>query len=340
MDYLQQHKDTLIPELRKVWEAAGFKTSGTWEEVFGKGRPAEEIFMAWNFARYVGRVVDAGKAEYPIPMFTNCPQSGFGRAPAPVKGGQSGGPMPDAMDVWRAGAPRIDIFGVDVYGFDFVMMCARFTQSGNPLWIPETVGGLEGAARVLYAFGRHDAIGFSPMNGGIDRRLAPDYDLIAGYDLISQLTPLVLEHQGKGTMSAVLLEPKDPPKKIQLGNYTLDVAFIRPRAERRGDPPPEPPTLAGAIFIATGPDEYYVAGFGVSVAFSPNTPGPPLAGLDTVEEGVFVNGRWVPGRRLAGDDTIEGDCLELKWPRKAEPSGPQLRTHTEGIQRVTLYRYR
>jgi hypothetical protein len=337
MDYLQQHKDTLIPELRKVWEAAGFKTSGTWEEVFGKGRPAEEIFMAWNFARYVGRVVDAGKAEYPIPMFTNCPQSGFGRAPAPVRGGQSGGPMPDAMDVWRAGAPRIDIFGVDVYGFDFVMMCARFTQSGNPLWIPETVGGLEGAARVLYAFGRHDAIGFSPMNGGIDRRLAPDYDLIAGYDLISQLTPLVLEHQGKGTMSAVLLEPKDPPKKIQLGNYTLDVAFIRPRAERRGDPPPEPPTLAGAIFIATGPDEYYVAGFGVSVAFSPNTPGPPLAGLDTVEEGVFVNGRWVPGRRLAGDDTIEGDCLELKWPRKGAPPS---RMSTEGIQRFTLYRYR
>ena len=38
MDYLQQHKDTLIPELRKVWEAAGFKTSGTWEEVFGKGQ--------------------------------------------------------------------------------------------------------------------------------------------------------------------------------------------------------------------------------------------------------------------------------------------------------------
>ena len=37
MDYLQQHKDTLIPELRQVWEAAGFKTSGTWEEVFGKG---------------------------------------------------------------------------------------------------------------------------------------------------------------------------------------------------------------------------------------------------------------------------------------------------------------
>jgi hypothetical protein len=337
MDYLQQHKDTLIPELRKVWEATGFKTSGTWEEVFGKGRPTEEIFMAWHFARYVGRVVEAGKAEYPIPMFTNCPQSGFGKAPAPVKGGQSGGPMPDAMDVWRAGAPRIDILGVDVYGFDFVTMCARFTQSGNPLWIPETVGGLEGAARVLYAFGRHDAIGFSPMNGGIDRRLTPDNDLISGYDLATQLTPLILEHQGTGTMSAVLLEPKDPPQKIRLGNYTLTVAFVRPMAERRGEPPPEPPTLAGAIFIATGPDEYFAAGFGVSVGFSPNTPGPPLVGLESVEEGTFVNGRWIPGRRLAGDDTIEGDCLELKWPRKGAPPS---RMSTEGIQHFTLYRYR
>jgi len=68
--------------------------------------------MAWHFARYVGRVVEAGKAEYLIPMIANCPQEGFGRAPAPLHGGgQSGGPMPDAMDVWRAGAPRNDATG-------------------------------------------------------------------------------------------------------------------------------------------------------------------------------------------------------------------------------------
>jgi beta-galactosidase GanA len=51
MDYLAKHKDTLSPELRQVWEAAGAKSSGTWEEVFGKGRPTDEIFMAWHFAR-------------------------------------------------------------------------------------------------------------------------------------------------------------------------------------------------------------------------------------------------------------------------------------------------
>ena len=36
LDYMTSHKDTLYPEFRKAWEAAGAKTSGTWEEVFGK----------------------------------------------------------------------------------------------------------------------------------------------------------------------------------------------------------------------------------------------------------------------------------------------------------------
>ena len=246
MDYLQQHKDTLIPELRKVWEAAGFKTSGTWEEVFGKGRPTDEIFMAWYFSRYVGRVVEAGKAEYPIPMFTNCPQSGFGRAP---RGGQSGGPMPDAMDVWRAGAPRIDLFGPDTYGFDFLASSARYTQSGNPLFVPETSSGLEGAARALYAFGRHDAIGFSPfgVDGSFWPNRVPDSDLQIGYDILTQLTPLIVEHQGKGTMSAVLLEPKDPPKQIQLGNYTLTAAFLSSPVGKRWGGSGNPDARGGAF---------------------------------------------------------------------------------------------
>jgi hypothetical protein len=328
MDYLQQHKDTLIPELRKVWEAAGFKTSGTWEEVFGKSRAADEIFMAWHFARYIGRVVEAGKAEYPIPMFTNCPQLEFGKAPAPLRGGgQSGGAMPDAMDVWRAGAPRIDFLAADVYSPDFVGFCARYAQSGNPLFIAETGGGgPDLKARGIYAFGRHDAIGYSPF--GIDNMVGKDQPDQFGYDLLSQLAPLILKHQGNGTMSAVLMGPNDPPQKIAVGNYTLLVgSSSRPRpAAPAGAPSPQPAQpYAAAIFIAAGPDEYFAAGSGVSVVFSPNTPGLPLAGLATVEDGKFVDGRWVPGRRLAGDDDAQGQSLTLR---------------TMGIQRFTLYRYR
>jgi len=328
MDYLEKHKDTLSPELRQVWEAAGLKTSGTWEEVFGKGRPTDEIFMGWNLARYIGRVAEAGKAECPLPMYVNCPQFGFGKEPAPLlRGGQSGGPMPDTIDVWRAGAPRIDIFAPDIYTPDFDAWCAKYTRSGNPLFMPETNGGRGSALKGLYAFGRYNAIGYSPM--GFDRSLTPDNDQISGYDLIAQLAPLIAEHQGKGTMSAVLLGPNDPPQKIGVGNYTLEVAFLAPRVE----PPPQgTPLLSAAIFIATGPDEYYAAGNDVSVTFSPNTPGPPLAGLATVEEGTFVNGRWVPGRRLAGDDAGQGDFLDLRKRLAGDPD--------RGIQRVTLYRYR
>ena len=333
LDYLQKHKDTLIPEFRQVWEAAGFKTSGTWEEVFGKSPVTDGIFMAWQYARYIGRVAEAGKAEYPLPMFVNAALYGIGRGPNPPSGGR---PWDQVMDVWKAGGPQIDMLAPDSYSeSDFVAFCAKYTQSGNPLFIPENMGGPDGAARVLYVFGRHDAIGWTVM-GLEDARIPhPDTDLIASFDALAQMAPLIAEHQGKGTMSAVLLRgPSDPPRKIQLGNYTLEVKFyVMPKMT--GVPPPkEPLPPAAAIFIATGPDEYFAVGNGVTVTVSPNTPGPPLAGLATVEEGSFVNGRWVAGRRLNGDDSDEGNFLMLERSGCCWPPG------TKSIQRFTLYRYR
>ena len=126
-------------------------------------------------------------------------------------------------------------------------------------------------------------------------------------------------------MSAVLMGPNDPPQKIQVGNYTLEVAFRGPADPRLlGRHRRSPPPSAAAIFIATGPDEYFAAGSGVSVTFSPNTPGPPLAGLATVEEGTFVNGRWVPGPPAGGGRHRAGQVSPAHM----------------GIQRFTLYRYR
>jgi beta-galactosidase GanA len=140
MDYLQQHKDTLIPEFREVWGVAGYKTSGNWQEVFGHNDATDEIFMAWNFACYVGRVVEAGKAEYPIPMFLNAalPRT-TSVADEAVRGHEPGtryfaigGPMDDLLDVWRAGAPRIDMLSPDAYqARDFAAWCAKYARSGT-----------------------------------------------------------------------------------------------------------------------------------------------------------------------------------------------------------------
>jgi len=343
MDYLQKHKDTLVPEFRQVWEAAGFKTSGTWEEVFGQSKATEGVFMAWNYARYIGRVIEAGKAEYPLPMYVNAALYGIGRSPQPIASG--GRPWDVVMDVWKAGGPAIDILSPDIYSeADYNAFCARYSQSGNPLFIPETSGGPGDAARAIYAFGGHDAIGFSPF--AIDRWAGNDAELAGVYDFLSRLSPLILQHQGKGTMSAVRLLPNDPPQKVKVGDYTLEASYLVPPVRATLLPPRETMPNSAAILIQTAPDEYIIAGSGVKVAFSPDTPGPPLAGIGTVEEGTFVNGRWVPGRQLAGDDTDQGNYVSLwgfwksaGWPGDAT-LGKNMYQRDLSIQRVTLYRYR
>jgi hypothetical protein len=265
----------------------------------------------------------------------------MGREPGtPARSFAAGGPMDDLMDVWRAGAPQLDILAPDAYG-NFTEYCARYTRSGNPLFIPECLNGAVGAGRALYAIGRHDAIGFSAM-GAVERSNVPDAELIESYNVLGQLAPLILEHQGNGTMSAVLLGPDDPPQKVKVGSYTLEASFMKPRVAPLTQPTPIPPnTFASAIFIAAGPDEYYVAGSGVILTFSPNTPVLlPLAGLATVEEGSFVGGRWVPGRLLAGDSTEEGESIRIPWAPGSWVPVYRQRSSPDAIQRVTLYRYR
>ena len=102
-----------------------------------------------------------------------------------------------------------------------------------------------------------------------------------------------------------------------------------------GTPALQPPFPSGvALFIAVGPDEYYVAGNSASVRIAANT-GPEHVGMATVEEGVFVGGRWVVSRQIAGDETGQGQDLSLRSnPPDRIPDG------YAGIQHLTLYRYR
>ena len=75
--------------------------------------------------------------------------------------------------------------------------------------------------------------------------------------------------------------------------------------------------------------------------FAPATPGQlPLAGLATVEEGSFVNGRWVPCRLFAGDSTDEGNAIRIPWAPGSWVPVYRQRSSPDAIQRVTLYRYR
>jgi hypothetical protein len=269
----------------------------------------------------------------------------------------SGGPEPQVGNIWKVGAPAIDIRGPDLYSPNLPdwVKWYRANDRDNPLFIPET-DSTRGAYHLFYALGQHDAMGFAPFAvdellyspaSGIKKEPA-DLPLAKSYATAEQLASVILEYQGKGKMAGVVVSADDPPQKVALGDYVLEVSYARgrrppapppaaPAAGAPALPPPAPvpappgPLPAGAIFISVGPDEYIIAGNGpVAVAFSPNTPGAPIAGVLSVEEGSFVNGRWAPGRRLNGDETSQGKIVRIGG--SGIPNG--------SIQRVRLYRYR
>ncbi len=168
LDYLQKNRDRLAPGVRGLWQSSNFRTSGHWGEVFGQSPAAEELFMAWAYARYLNRVAEAGKKEYALPMFVNAwivqPEDEFpGEYP-------SGGPQAHVLDVWRAGAPQIDFFAPDIYLPNFGEVCAEFAHPDSGFFVPEARAGAEGAANAFLAIGAFNSIGYSPF--GIDSREA------------------------------------------------------------------------------------------------------------------------------------------------------------------------
>ena len=318
INYLQQHKEELVPEFRAVWQGNGFKTRGTWEEIFGKGPGTDELFMAWYFARYANRVADAGKAEYSLPMFVNAALIRPGHMPGQYP---SAGPLPHLMDVWRAGAPKIDFLSPDIYFQNFAEWVRRFDQSGNPIFIPEAMPAPIDSVNGMYAIGQHNAIGFSPFSiDSLDEQTTDA--LTSSYDLLKQLSALILERQGKDSIAGLLPEGPEQraPQQLRLGDFILNITFDRPSSQNSN-------VLSGGLVLATGPDEYLFAGTGLTITFETEKPGDPIVGLLSVDEGRYVNGQWTPGRRLNGDQTHQGRHVRL-------PPG------RFGIQRVKLYRYR
>jgi len=330
LGYLAAHREELAPELRAIWLGAGGKAGGTWSEVFGSGPAGEEIFMAWHFARYTEAVAKAGKDQYPLPMFVNAALIRPGHQPGQYP---SGGPLPHLVDVWRAAAPSIDFLAPDIYFQNFTEWARRYRRSGNPLFVPEALRSAEASVNGLYAFGAHDAIGFSPF--GIESIAEPAAKhLAASYGLVAQLEPLILARQGRGTMAGLLSEGPEQrqPQQVRLGGYVLAATF------ERGTPPsladgvivatgaaPAPPPPSGGLVLASAPDELIVAGTAVTITFASTEPG-KRAGILSAEEGRFVAGRFENVRWLSGDETHQGRHVRLEPGRFS-------------IQRVRLYVY-
>jgi beta-galactosidase GanA len=311
--YLKAHREELYPDLRALWDANGDKTAGTWTEVFGDTARADEIFMAWHYARFVHAVASKGKAAYNIPMYVNTWLAGDDTAPGDYP---SGGPQPRVMDVWKAAGPGLDFYAPDLYAENFTEWCKRYHREGNLLYMPETRGGAAGAANVFYALGEQAGIGFSPF--GIDSEVDDKEGLGASYRVIASLAPLLLEHQSAGDVHGFVLDKNHPSVDFTLNGYTLHVTLddiFGYHAES-----------GFGLILATGPEEFLGAGKGFRVSFTARSATAQQVGIAAVDEGRFEDGKWVPGRRLNGDEDDQG---------KGWRFDPRL-VRTE---KVTLYRF-
>ncbi|GAB3565628.1 DUF5597 domain-containing protein [Spirosoma luteolum] len=321
MQYLQAHKTTLTPAIRTAWQANGSKSAGNWETVFGKSLATDELFIAWYFARYADQVAQAGKAIYPLPMFVNAALNRPNVKPGDYP---SGGPLPHVIDAWKAGAPAIDFLSPDFYNPDFKYWNDLYTRPDNPLFIPEIRFEPSDAAKVFYALGHYEAMGFSPFS--IESTDKPAEEPVAqSYAVLSSLSPLLLASQGKGVLRGMLFDKKNTTDTIRLGGYTFTCKHEytlgwSPKAKD------DDWAMAGGLIVQTGPDDFTVAGTGIVITCTSDQPQQPNAGILQLDEGTYINGVWKAGRRLNGDQDHQGRHIRI-------PGGEY------GIQKLTLYRY-
>lgn len=322
--YLAANRATLQPALKAAWESRGARASGSWAEVFGDTIETEEVFQAWHYARFVEALTAAGKAVYPLPMYVNVALPRPGKRPGEYP---SAGPLPHLFDVWKPGAPSVDVLAIDIYFPNFAHWARQFKRPDNPLFVPEgnQADRTDAGADAFYAIGEHDAFGFSPF--AIDEVKDGTYSLPQAYRVLKQIAPLINQHQGGGKIRGFKApmtfdgEVDVAPQKVALGGYTLTVSFNAPWEKLK---PAEVQTRGGLV-IQTGADEFLVAGKGLTFVFGSENG--DLVGIEHAAEGTYEQGRWKPGRWLNGDQTHQGRHINLPGDGYT-------------IQRVKLYRYR
>ena len=295
-------------------EPTGRATS--WEERFGTGNPvADEVFMAWGFARYLGALADAGKRVKALPAYAN---AWLGPQPGQALPGQypSGGPTARMGGVWRVGAPALDFIAPDIYVSDSATVMAEYASALNPLFVPEArlrtgdaflaIGGFNAIG--YHAFGIDDVRDESQLSSAMKQLLALTPEIVAaqrdgrivGFALDDDVVTVT------ATLQDLTVVIRNAPKLF--ARMLLDVGVQLPTPSplpnetnsiSHGEHPAD--SRAFGILIATGPLEFIAVGQNAMIDFSRE--GTELE-VDSVRELRLTNGSWTDGRILNGDERL------------------------------------
>lgn len=276
--YLKKYLEELHPWLKKrIKLSIGATTpksslnredlgGSSWTSVFGDDLYTDEIFMAYYYAKYVGRLCETARKHTHIPLYVNAAMNSRGRLPGQYP---SAGPLAHLIDLWHAGAPQLAMLAPDIYDTGFKGWADQYALPNNRLFIPESRCCENSGVRALYAFGEHHALGFSPF--AIDQASPRETENITkAYDLIRQLSHLLPLNRGnqRGSSWGLLFDHQDKERIIKDGNIVMT---CRHYYTLPWDPRATNDSIwqeGGAILMRLADDEYLLAGSGVVVSFA------------------------------------------------------------------------
>ena len=259
-----------------------------WAERYGTDEYADEKFMALSYARYVEHLAEAAREIHDMPLYVNAAMNSRGRRPGEYP---SAGPLAHLIDFWHKGAPSIDLLAPDIYDTGFKSWCAQYAmplrpQDGgeikNRLFIPESRCCENSGVRALYAFGEHQALGFSPF--AIDQASPKETESVTkAYALLRQLftfysscVPSVANEQSSSALFTsktwgLLFDQEDRERVINDDNVVMTCRhyFTLPWDPRATDGTTWPE--GGAMLIRLGKFDYLLAGSGVVIDFKTPT---------------------------------------------------------------------
>jgi beta-galactosidase GanA len=295
----------------------GTPHSGSWQQVFGAD--AEEFFHAWSVAGFIGHVAAAGKAIYPLPLYTNAALRdplNPGRPPRY----ESGGPTDNVLDIWKAAAPALNLLAPDIYVSDsarYLKVLDLYSRPDNALFIPET-GNSAAFAPYFFAALGHGAIGFSPF--GMDDTGYSNYPLgaervddktlapfAANYKLLEPMEGEIARLNFEGKLQAVSEEKGKPTQTLNLGAWQANVSYGLPQFGFSKNPPGNAEPVGRALIAQLADNEFLVTGFACRVDFAvADARAGKKRQFLRVEEGSYQGGRFAVTRIWNGDQTDSG----------------------------------
>jgi hypothetical protein len=259
------------PVPQALLKALGIKNRGTWAEIFGTDDAADEKFMAWHYACYVEHLAKAAQQIHDMPLYVNAAMNSRGRKPGEYP---SAGPLAHLAQIWKTGAPSIDILAPDIYDTGFKSWASQYAmplrpqdggQVTNRLFIPESRCCQNSGVRALYAFGEHQALGFSPF--AIDQANQAETESVSqAYNLLRQIFSIESNKSW-----GLLFDQEDRERIIDDEDVVMTCRhyFTLPWDARATDGSVWPE--GGAILIRLSKFDYLLAGSGVVIDFKTRT---------------------------------------------------------------------